>query len=228
MYPRKLQVCRRRRTIGLSSTALAFAALATLIPAGQAHAAGAAYDMYDYNADGWIDASAVDWNGDGWLNRNFVDVNADGFGDIWLIDENQNRAVDQFVVDSAPQDGRSDHWFLDTNEDGAIDATYVDVDGNGTADVPAGTLAVAQPVQPYVNPALRRHPRRMSLRFGRQHGRLRRATGRREHHERTEHPGLGGEQHVRPRLTLAAPAAARAPRRPAEPALLSGCARGRR
>jgi hypothetical protein len=148
MYPRKLQVRPRRRAKALPFTALVIAALATLVPAGQAHAATATYDMYDIDADGWIDASALDTNGDGWLDSNLVDTDRDGAGDIWLVDLNRDRRPEGFLADSAPRDGRFETLAVDSDENGVIDAAYGDADGNGLADVPAGAAQV-----PYVNPA---------------------------------------------------------------------------
>jgi hypothetical protein len=150
MFPKNLQVRGRRRAMTVPFTALAIAALAMLTPAGAAHAATATYDMYDINADGWIDPSAVDTNDDRLLDSNLVDTNGDGQGDIWLIDLNRDRLPEWFLVDSAPRDGRFETLGADSDENGVVEAAYGDADGNGVPDVlPAG---VSVPT-PYVNPA---------------------------------------------------------------------------
>lgn len=92
-----------------------------MLQTGSANAVDFGPWMYDWNQDGYVDASALDVTGDGYLDSNLVQFSG-ATGYTWLVDLNQNGEAD-LVGHDADRDTFAEVWFLDADEDDVAEAS---------------------------------------------------------------------------------------------------------
>jgi hypothetical protein len=138
---------RTRLTRTLLRTAVPTAAFAAVLATtGTASATGYAYNAYDTDANGYIDAYGFDDSGDGWedtwaidwdenglTEQVAVDTDGDGYADTFAFDSDEDGYVEEVGVDTT-YNGLPDIWGADTNRDGYVDAVAYDFDDDGYAD----------------------------------------------------------------------------------------------
>jgi len=132
--------------------------------AGPASADTVGFNVYDTDANGYIDAYgfdasgdgyedtwAIDWDEDGIVEQIATDTNLDGYADTWAFDSEEDGYVEQVGVDTNG-DAYPDVWGVDDDLDGYTDELYYDVDYDGYADYyePADSTAYAYASVSYV------------------------------------------------------------------------------
>lgn len=138
---------RTRLTRTLLRTAVPTAAVAAVLATtGTASATGYAYNAYDTDANGYVDAYGFDDSGDGWedtwaidwdenglTEQVAVDTDGDGWADTFAFDSDEDGYVEEVGVDTT-YNGLPDVWGADTDYDGYVDAVAYDYDDDGYAD----------------------------------------------------------------------------------------------
>ena len=138
---------RSRLTRTLLRTAVPTAAVAAVLATtGTASAGTYAYNAYDTDGNGWIDAYAFDDDGDGWedtwaidwdedgvAEQITVDTDLDGWADTFAFDSDEDGYVEEVGVDTTGN-ALPDVWGADSDLDGYVDAAAYDVDDDGYAD----------------------------------------------------------------------------------------------
>jgi hypothetical protein len=138
---------RTRLTRTLLRTAVPTAAFAAVVATtGTASADSYAYNAYDTDANGYVDAYGFDDSGDGWedtwaidwdenglTEQVAVDTDGDGWADTFAFDGDEDGYVEEVGVDTT-DNGLPDIWGADTDLDGYVDAVAYDFDDDGHAD----------------------------------------------------------------------------------------------
>ncbi len=138
---------RTRLTRTLLRTAVPTAAFAAVLATtGTASADSYAYNAYDTDANGYVDAYGFDDSGDGWedtwaidwdenglTEQVAVDTDGDGWADTFAFDGDEDGYVEEVGVDTT-YNGLPDVWGADTDWDGVVDAVAYDFDDDGYAD----------------------------------------------------------------------------------------------
>ena len=91
-------------------------------PAASAAETRASFNMYDVDANGWLDPYAADTNGNGYADQNVILANG---ALLWLYDRDEDYRPDAYGSDNNG-DGRADLWGYDANEDYVVDSWAYD------------------------------------------------------------------------------------------------------
>ena len=156
---------RTRLTRTLLRTAVPNAAFAAVVATtGTASAGTYAYNAYDTDGNGYVDAYGFDDSGDGWedtwaidwdenglTEQVAVDTDGDGWADTFAFDSDEDGYVEEVGVDTT-YNGLPDVWGADSDLDGYVDAAAYDVDDDGYADwsEPLGPTSYAYASVTYV------------------------------------------------------------------------------